>query len=112
MHIYKASKFCRNNRFVPTSLITDFGNNSFPRFTFFEDLTGKHFHNLSYKLYFLHTDLPMLHKRSCSSTIPPLLIYLECPHTQWISNIAHIRNKTCVTKYIKFVKVSSQVRIK
>ena len=45
----------------------------------FEDLTGKHCYNLAYKLHFLHTDLPTLHRQVCfSTTILPLLIYLEC----------------------------------
>ena len=50
----------------------------FPRFIyttemlFFEDLTDQHFYNLAYKLHFLNTDLPMLHKQVCFSTaIPP-----------------------------------------
>ena len=65
------------------SLIKDCNDNLFPQIhlhntnAFFEDLTGKHFYNLAYKLHFLHTDLPTLHKRACfSTTISPLLIYL------------------------------------
>ena len=100
---------------------------------FFEDLTGKYFYNLTYKLYFLHTDLPTLYKRACfSTTIPPLSICLECSPTQCVIKkinnttakfvvfsqqpssqdlfvtIAHIRSKTfrCVREYIKFLKVS------
>ena len=88
-------KFGRNC-FVTTlfpSLIKDSNNNSFPQIhlhntnAFYLDLTGKHFHYLYYKLHtdFLHTDLPKLHKWACfSTTILPLLIYLECSPTQCI----------------------------
>ena len=100
---------------------------------FFRDLTGKNFCNLAYKLHFLHTDLPILHKRLCfSTTIPPSSIYLECFPTQCVIknkqrnissnkqqpssqdlcvNIVHTRSTTlrCVRKYIKFVKVYFQV---
>ena len=87
-------------------LIKDGNNNSFPQIhlhntnAFLEDLTGKHFYNVAYKLHFLHTDLPMLHKR-----VVVLRIFV---------NIAHIRSKTlrCIRKYVKFVKVSFQVLIK
>ena len=47
-------------------LIKDRNDNSFPQIhlhitnTFFEDVTGKHFYNLAYRPYFLHTDLPTL----------------------------------------------------
>ena len=88
----QAWKFGRNNSFITASfllLITDGSNNLFPQIhlhntnTFFEDLTGKHFYNLAYKLHFLHVDLPTLYKRACfSTTIPPLSIYLECSPTQ------------------------------
>ena len=50
------------------SLIKDSNDNLLPQIhlhntnAFFEDLTSKHFYNLAYKLQFLHTDLPMLHK--------------------------------------------------
>ena len=89
---YQAWKFGGNDCFVTVSfplLIKDGNNNLFPQIqlhntnTFFEDLTGKHFYNLTYKLHFLHTDLLTLHKRVCFSTsIPPLSIYLECSPTQ------------------------------
>ena len=36
---------------------------------FLEDLTGKYYYNLAYKLHFLHTDVPTLHKRACFSAI-------------------------------------------
>ena len=72
-------------------LIKDSIDNLFPQIhlhntnAFFEDLTGKHFYNLAYKLHFLHTDLPTLQKRACfSTTIPPILIYLECSPTQCV----------------------------
>ena len=51
------------------SFIKEGNNNSFPQIylhdtnAFFEDLTSKHFYSLAYKLHFLHTDLPTLHKR-------------------------------------------------
>ena len=71
------------------SLIKDDSHNFFPQIhlrntnAFFEDLTGKQFHNLAYKLNFLNTDLPMLHKQACfSTTIPPLSICVECSPTQ------------------------------
>ena len=94
---------------------------------FFEDLSGKDFYNLAYKLHFLHTDLPMLHKWVCfSTTIPPLLIYQNTAMVKFVPfsqepssqdlcvNVAHIRSNTFhyVRKYIKFVKVSLQVLIK
>ena len=72
-------------------LIKDGIDNLFPQIhlhntnAFFEDLTGKHFYNLAYKLHFLHTDLPTLQKRACfSTTTPPILIYLECSPTQCV----------------------------
>ena len=71
----RAWKSGGNDRFVTVSfpsLIKDGNDNSFPHIHihntnafFFEDLTGKHFYNLVCKLYFLHTDLPTLHKRAC-----------------------------------------------
>ena len=77
-----------NNHFVVMlfpSLMKDGNDDLFPqihlhnRSSFFEDLTSKHFHDMAYKLHSLHTDLPTLHKRACfSTTILPLLIYLEC----------------------------------
>ena len=85
--------FGRNDRFVTMSfllLIKDGNDNLFPQIhlhntnTFFEDLTGKHFYNLAYKLHFLHTDFPSLHKQACFSTIPPLFIYLECSPVQCV----------------------------
>ena len=52
---------------------------------FFEDLTGKYVYNLTYKLHFLHTDLPTLYKLVCfSAKIPPLSIYLECSPMQCV----------------------------
>ena len=68
--MYQAWKFGRNNRFDTASfqsLIKRGNDNLFPQIhlhninAFFEDLTGKHFYNLAYKLHFLHTDLPTLH---------------------------------------------------
>ena len=122
-------------------LIKDSNNNLFPQIhlhntnAFFEDLTGKH--NLAYKLQFLHTNLPTLHKQAYfSATVPPLSIHLECSPTQCIIKInatvkfvafcqqpssqdlcvtaAHIRSKAFryVGKYIRFVKVPFQVLIK
>ena len=124
-------------------LIKDSNNNLFPQIhlhntnAFFEDLTGKHFYNLAYKLQFLHTNLPTLHKQAYfSATVPPLSIHLECSPTQCIIKInatvtfvafcqqpssqdlcvtaAHIRSKAFryVGKYIRFVKVPFQVLIK
>ena len=115
----------------------------FPKFIYiiqmlFEDLTGKHFYNLFYKLHFLHTDLPTLHKRACftnTSTIIDLsrmvcyalcykkinnatvkfAVFSQQPSSQDICvYIAHIRRKTfcSIRKYIKFVKVSFRVLIK
>ena len=91
---FQAWKFGGNNRFVTAwflSLIKDGNDNSFPQIhlhnasAFFEDLTGKYFSNLAYKLHFLHTDLPTLHKRACfPTTILPLSIYLECCATQCV----------------------------
>ena len=91
---WQAWKFGGNDRFVTASfpsLIKDGNDNSFPQIHLhntdatFEDLTSKHFYNLAYKLRFLHTDLPTLHKRACfSTTIPPLSIYLECSPTQCV----------------------------
>ena len=145
-NIYQAWKLDRSNHFVAMSflsLIKDSNDNSFPHIhllnanNFF--VTGKHFYNLAYKLHFLHTDLPTLHKRTCfSTTIPPLLIYLECSPAQCFIkkiniatikfvefcqqpspkdlpiNIANFRIKPfcCIRKYIKFIKVSFQVLIK
>ena len=90
----QAWKFSKNNCFVTASfpsLIKDSDNNSFPQIhlqnanAFFEDLTGKHIYNLAHKLHFLHTDLPTLHKQACfSTTILPLLIYLECSPIQCV----------------------------
>ena len=84
----QAWKFGGINLFVTTSfllLIKDGNDNLFPQIhlhntnAFFEDLTRKHFYDLAYKLHFLHTDLPMLHKWACfSTTLLPLSIYLEC----------------------------------
>ena len=125
-------------------LIKDGIDNLFPQIhlhntnAFFEDLTGKHFYNLAYKLHFLHTDLPTLHKRaffhnnSAIIDLSRMLSYAVCykkiknatakfvvfsqqPSSQDLCvNIAHIRSKTfhCIRKYIKFVKVSFQVLIK
>ena len=124
-------------------LIKDSHNNLFPQIhlhnanAFFEDLTGKHFYNLAYKLHFLDTDLPTLHKEAYfSTTVPPLSIHLECSPTQCIRKInatvkfvafcqqpssqdlcvtaAHIRSKPFryVGKYIRFFKVPFQVLIK
>ena len=68
----QAWKFGGSDRFVTASfpsLVKDGNHNSFPQIhlhntnTFFEDLTGKHFYDLPYKLHLLHTDLPTLHKR-------------------------------------------------
>ena len=94
MYAYQARKFGGNNLFITASfpsLIKDGNNNLFPQIhlhntnAFFEDLTGKYFYNLPCKLHFLHIDLPTLHKSSCfSTTIPPLLIYLECSTTQCV----------------------------
>ena len=76
-NVLQAWKFGGNNCFVTASflsLIKDGNGNSFPQIhlrkknAFFEDLTGKHFYNLAYKLHFLHTDLPTLLKRACFST--------------------------------------------
>ena len=82
---YQAWKFGRNNYFVTASfllLMKEDNDNSFPLIHLHNkehkctNLTGKHFYNLAYKLHFLHTDLPMLHKQVCfSTTIPPLSIY-------------------------------------
>ena len=87
----QAWKFGGNDCFVTTSfpsLIKDGNDDSFSQIhlhnknAFSEDLTCKHFYNLAYKLHFLHTDLPKLHKWACFSTkIPPLSIYLECSPT-------------------------------
>ena len=89
--------FGGNNCFVTTlilSLIKDGSDNLFPEIhlhktnAFFEDLTGKH--NSAYKLHFLHTDLPTLHKQVCFSTaIPPLLIDLECSPMQLLSHFLY-----------------------
>ena len=64
-------------------LIKDGNNNLFSQIylhntnAYFEDLTGKHFHNLVNKLHFLHTDLPTLHKQEFfTTTILPLSIHL------------------------------------
>ena len=64
---------------------------------FFEDLTGKRFCNLALlSLHFLHTDLPTLHKRVCfSTTIPSLLIYLECSPTQCVIKNKQGNGKIC-----------------
>ena len=82
----EALKFGGNDRFLTAlfpSLIKGENDALFPRIhlrntnAFFEDLTGKHFYDLAYKLHFLHTNLPTLHKRACfSTTISPLAIYL------------------------------------
>ena len=100
--IWSSLEIGRNNCFVTAlspSLIKDGNDNLFPQThlhntnAFFEDLTGKHYNNLTYKLFtfffhflhFLHTDLPMLHKPACFSTIiPPLSIYLECSPMQCV----------------------------
>ena len=90
---------------------------------------------MAYKLHFLHNDLPKLHKQvHFSTTIPPLLMYLECSPSQCVIkkinnavvkfviisqqtssedlcvNIAHIKNEAfcCNRKYTKFVRVSFQ----
>ena len=85
---HQAWKFGRSDCFVTASfplLIKDSNDNLFPQIhlhntnAFSEDLIGKHFYNLVYKLRFLHTYLPTLHKRACfSTTILPLFVYLEC----------------------------------
>ena len=90
-------KFSGNDRFVIASfpsLIKDGNDNSFHQVhlhnanAFFEDLTGTHFYNLAYILHFLHTNLPMLHKRACiSTTIPPLLIYRFPTHYRFPSSV-------------------------
>ena len=82
----EALKFGGNDLFLTAlflSLIKDGNDNLFPQIhlrntnAFFEDLTGKYFYNLAYKLHFLHTNLPTLHKRACfSTTISSLAIYL------------------------------------
>ena len=106
--LLQAWKFGRNDRFVTTSfpsIIKDSNNKSFHQIQlqntngFFANLTGKHFYNLAYKLHFLHTDLPTLHKRACfSTTIPLLSIYLECSPTQCvIKNNAMFFNWMCFT---------------
>ena len=137
----QAWKFGGKDRFVTASfpsLIKDGNDNSFPQIHllntnttfFFEDLTGKHFYNLAYKLHFLHTDLPTLHRRACfhntfsiidlSEMLPYAVCYKKinnatvefvvfCQQPSSLDlcvNIAHIRSKTfrCVRKYIKFVK--------
>ena len=90
----QAWKFGGNDCFVTASfplLIKDGNVNSFPQIhlhntnAFLEDLTGKYCYNLAYKLHFLRTDLPTLHKRACfSTTVPPLSIYIECCPTQCV----------------------------
>ena len=97
----QAWKFGGNDRFVTVSfpsLLKDGNDNSFPQIhlhhtnIFLEDLTGRHFCNLAYKLHFLHIDLPMLHKRACfSTTLPPLVIYLECSPTQCVIKNATVK---------------------
>ena len=82
----EALKFGGNDPFLTTlfpSLIKASNDNLFPQVhlrntnAFFEDLTGKYFYNLAYKLHFLHANLPTLHKRACfSTTISSLAIYL------------------------------------
>ena len=122
-------KFGRNNRFVTAMFLSLIKDNSFPQIhlyntnVFFEGVTGKHFYNLAYKLHFLLTDYPTLHKRAGfsttiqqikSATVKFALSFWQ-PSSQDLSvNITHIRSKTfhCVRKYIKFVKVSFQVLIK
>ena len=100
---------------------------------FFENLTGKHFHDWAYKLHFLQTDLPMLHERaffhknSAIIDLSRMLSYTVCykkinnatvkfvvfsqqPSSPDLCvNIAHIGNETfcCVTKYIKFASFFS-----
>ena len=72
------------------SLIKVGNDNSFPQIhlhntgAFLEDLIGKHFYNLAYKLHFLQPDLPTLQKRASFSTTPPLSIYLECSPMQCV----------------------------
>ena len=69
--ITQAWKFGGNDHFITASFplfIKDGNDNLFPQIhlhntnAFFEDLTGKYFYNLAYKLHCLHTDVPTLHK--------------------------------------------------
>ena len=96
----------RSFRYCAVSIINkrNGNNNLFPQIhlhntnAFFEDLTGKHFYNLAYKLHFLHTDLPTLHKHKqvCfSTTILPLSIYLECSPMQCIIKKHCNNSKIC-----------------
>ena len=89
-------------------LLIKAGNNKlFPQIhlhnenAFLEDLTGKYFYNLAYKLQFLHSGFQMLHKWACFSTaVPPFWIYLECCPMQYI-----IKNAT--VKFVVFYQQPS-----
>ena len=143
----QAWKSGKNDCFITASfpsLIKDGNSNLVPQIhlhntnAFFEDLTGKYFYNLAYKLLFLHTDLPMLHKQACFSTtifaiidlsrilsfavcykkinnaMVKFVVFSQQPSSHDLCvNIVHIRSKTfcSVRKCIKFVKVSFQVLI-
>ena len=143
----QAWKFGGNDRFVTASflsLIKDSNNNLFPQIhlhnanTFFEDLIGKYFYNLAYKLHFLHTIfqcctnkhvfLQEFHHyqfiqnallrnvlQKINNITVKFVVFSQQPSSQDLCvNIAHIGSKTfcCTRKYIKFVKVSFQVLIK
>ena len=144
MTLFQTWNFGGKNHFVTAlfPLIKAGSDNLFPQIhlcnanAFLEDLTGKYFYNLAYKLQFLHFDFQTLHKWACfSTTVLPFWIYVECCPMQYIIknatvkfvifyqqpsshdlcvNIAHTRSKIfrCVRKYIKFVIVSFQVLIK
>ena len=71
MTLFQTWKFGGQNCFVTVlfSLLIKAGSdNLFPQIhlhnanAFLEDLTGKYFYNLAYKLQFLHSDFQMLHK--------------------------------------------------
>ena len=78
----------------------------FPRFiyitqmVFFENLTGKHFYNLAYKLHSTITDLyRMLSYAVCCQKINnatvKLIIFSQQPSSQDLCvNISHFRSKT------------------
>ena len=70
------------------SLIKVGNDNSFPQIhlhntgAFLEDLIGKHFYNLAYKLHFLQPDLPTLQKRASHNSaiihLSRMLSYAVC----------------------------------